>query len=133
MGKLHRATVTRADLDYMGSVSIDTDLVEAAGFLANEKVDIYNITNGSRLATYVIPSPRGSKEIGINGAAAHLVNKGDFVIIASYGWMREKAAREHRPRIVLLGEGNIPLEVSNVEEAAPPRSKKRSKRRRSKE
>jgi aspartate 1-decarboxylase len=93
LGKIHRAVVTRADLDYVGSITIDQELIDAAGFLENEKVDIYDVTNGSRLATYVIPAERGSGEIGINGAAAHLVKPGDLVIIAAYGWMKEKAAR----------------------------------------
>ena len=76
LGKIHRATVTRADLDYVGSITIDVALAEAAGFLENEKVDIYDVTNGARLSTYVIPGTRGSGEIGINGAAAHLVKAG---------------------------------------------------------
>ena len=80
LGKIHRATVTRADLDYVGSITIDEALIEAAGFLENEKIDIYDVTNGARLSTYVIPGRRGSGEIGINGAAAHLVKRGDLVI-----------------------------------------------------
>ena len=106
LGKIHRAAVTRADLDYVGSITIDLDLVEAAGFLAHEKVDIYDVTNGSRLATYVIPAARGSGEIGINGAAAHLVKPGDLVIIANYGWLKEKAARSLKPRIVHVDDEN---------------------------
>src|SRR3984885_8733547 len=100
LGKIHRATVTRADLDYVGSITIDLDLAEAAGFLENEKIDIYDITNGSRLSTYVIPGKRGSGEIGINGAAAHLVKQGDLVIIANYGWMTEAEAAGRRPNVV---------------------------------
>lgn len=108
LGKVHRAVVTRADLDYVGSITIDQDLVEAAGFLPNEKVDIYDVTNGSRLSTYVIPAARGSGEVGINGAAAHLVRPGDLVIIASFGWMKEKAALKHRPHLVHVdGENRI--------------------------
>ncbi len=119
LGKVHRAVVTRADLDYVGSITIDEDLVEAAGFLANEKVDIYDVTNGSRLATYVIPAARGSGEVGINGAAAHLVKPGDLVIIAAYGWMKEKAARKHRPRVVMVDAQNRPAAVRSVERNAP--------------
>jgi aspartate 1-decarboxylase len=119
LGKVHRAVVTRADLDYVGSITIDEDLVDGAGFLPNEKVDIYDITNGSRLATYVIPAARGSGEIGINGAAAHLVKPGDLVIIAAYGWMKEKAARKHRPRIIVVDRENRPVEAKRVERNAP--------------
>lgn len=126
LGKIHRAIVTRADLDYVGSISIDEDLIDAAGFLHNEKVDIYDVTNGSRLATYVIPAPRGSGEIGINGAAAHLVRPGDLVIIAAYGWMKEKQARKHRPRVVLMDDQNRGT-LSKAPEKNPPREKKKSK------
>jgi aspartate 1-decarboxylase len=119
LGKIHRAVVTRADLDYVGSITIDQDLIDAAGFLLNEKVDIYDVTNGSRLATYVIPAKRGSGEIGINGAAAHLVKPGDLVIIASYGWMKEKAARSHEPHIVLVDDENRPTNLL-TEEHNPP-------------
>jgi aspartate 1-decarboxylase len=120
LGKLHRATVTRADLNYVGSITIDLDLIEAAGFYIDEKIDIYNVTNGSRLATYVIAGQRGSGEIGINGAAAHLVSPGDVVILASYGWMKEKQAKKHRPRIVLLDENNRQTNVVHEEHTPPP-------------
>jgi aspartate 1-decarboxylase len=119
LGKVHRAVVTRADLDYVGSITIDEDLVEAAGFIANEKVDIYDITNGSRLATYVIPAARGSGEVGINGAAAHLVKPGDLVIIAAFGWMKEKAARKHVPRVVVVDSQNRPGELRTAERNPP--------------
>jgi aspartate 1-decarboxylase len=106
LGKIHRATVTRADLDYVGSITIDAALIEAAGFLENEKIDIYDVTNGARLSTYVIPGERGSGEIGINGAAAHLVKPGDLVILASYGWMTAEEAASHRPRVVHVDAAN---------------------------
>jgi aspartate 1-decarboxylase len=106
LGKIHRATVTRADLDYVGSITIDPLLIEAAGFLENEKVDIYDVTNGSRLSTYVIPGIPGSGEIGINGAAAHLVTKGDLVIIANYGWMTEAENATREPKVVFVDEKN---------------------------
>lgn len=115
LGKVHRATVTRADLDYVGSITIDVDLVEAAGFLENEKVDIYDVTNGSRISTYVIPGTRGSGEVGINGAAAHLVNKGDLVIIASYGWMTEAEHAVHKPRVVHVDARNRVVDLSHAE------------------
>jgi aspartate 1-decarboxylase len=106
LGKIHRATVTRADLDYVGSITIDANLIEAAGFLENEKIDIYDVTNGSRLSTYVIPGERGSGEIGINGAAAHLVKPGDLVILASYGWLSLEEAAAHKPRVVHVDARN---------------------------
>jgi aspartate 1-decarboxylase len=115
LGKIHRAVVTRADLDYVGSITIDQTLIEAAGFLLNEKVDIYDVTNGSRLSTYVIAAPAGSGEIGINGAAAHLVKPGDLVIITAYGWMKEKAARKHEPQIVLVDDENRQTNIVHEE------------------
>jgi aspartate 1-decarboxylase len=125
LGKIHRATVTRADLHYVGSITIDPDLVEAAGFLENEKIDIYDVTNGARLSTYVIPGERGSGEIGINGAAAHLVDPGDLVILASYGWMTEEEAAARRPRVVMVdGQNRITARVN--EERTPVASPSRS-------
>jgi aspartate 1-decarboxylase len=115
LGKIHRATVTRADLDYVGSITIDTDLIEAAGFLENEKIDIYDITNGARLSTYVIPGARGSGEIGINGAAAHLVKAGDLVILAGYGFGSAAEAAQHRPRIVHVDARNRVVELAAQE------------------
>jgi aspartate 1-decarboxylase len=106
LGKIHRATVTRADLHYMGSITIDPLLIEAAGFMENEKIDIYNITNGARLSTYVIPGRIGSGEVGVNGAAAHLVQSGDLVILASYGWMNEAEAGNHLPKVVHVDDQN---------------------------
>jgi aspartate 1-decarboxylase len=115
LGKIHRATVTRADVDYVGSITIDAALVEAAGFLENEKIDIYDVTNGARLSTYVIPGRRGSGEVGINGAAAHLVRPGDLVILASYAWMTEKEAAAHRPRIVHVDAANRVSAIADEE------------------
>lgn len=106
LGKIHRATVTRADLDYVGSITIDPLLIEAAGFLEGEKVDIYDVTNGSRISTYVIPGIPGSGEVGINGAAAHLVTKGDLVIIANYGWMTEEENLSREPKVVFVDAKN---------------------------
>lgn len=106
LGKIHRAVVTRADLDYVGSITLDPLLIEAAGFLENEKVDIYDVTNGARISTYVIPGTPGSGEVGINGAAAHLVNKGDLVIIANYGWMSEAESQETHPKVVFVDDRN---------------------------
>lgn len=105
-GKLHRATVTHANRDYMGSVAIDTDLMAAAGILPHEQVDIYNITNGERLTTYAIPAPAGSGTIGIQGAAAHKAKPGEHVIIAAYATMTEEEAKNWQPRVVLIGTNN---------------------------
>ena len=119
IGKIHRCVVTRADLDYVGSITIDPILIAAAGFLENEKIDIYDVTNGSRLSTYVIPGVSGSGEIGINGAAAHLVQAGDLVIIAAYGWMTEEEAAERRPRVVFVDEKNRITSKADRERTTP--------------
>jgi aspartate 1-decarboxylase len=115
LGKVHRATVTRADVGYVGSVTVDVDLMEAAGLLENEKVDIYDVTNGARLSTYVIPGARGSGEVGINGAAAHLVKAGDLVILAAYGWLTAEEAAGHRPRVVHVDSRNRVVELAREE------------------
>lgn len=104
--KLHRATVTQADLDYEGSIAIDGDLLDAAGIFPNEQVDVLNITNGARFTTYAIEAPRGSRVIGVNGAAARLVQKNDKVIVVTYAQMPSEEARQWSPTVVLLGEGN---------------------------
>ena len=104
--KLHRATVTQADLDYEGSITIDKDLIEAAGFLLHEQVDVLDITNGNRLTTYVIEGARGSGIIGINGAAAHLVKPNDLVIICVYAQMSAEDAKTFQPTVLLLDEQN---------------------------
>ena len=111
IGKIHRATVTQADLHYVGSITIDEDLLEAAGILPFEKVEVYDITNGNRLATYALPGERGSGVIGMNGAAARLVQPGDLVIIVAYGLFDEEEARRHQPRVVLVDEENRITEV----------------------
>ena len=109
--KIHRATVTQADLHYVGSVSIDRDLMDAADLLEGEKVAIADITSGARLETYVIPAPAGSRTIGINGAAAHLVAEGDLVIIMSYAQADEAEARSMKPRVVHVDERNRIVEL----------------------
>src|ERR671928_1012501 len=100
--KIHRATVTQADLHYVGSVTVDADLLDAADLYPGEKVAIVDITNGARLETYVIPGPRGSGVIGINGAAARLVHVGDLVILIAYGVMDEAEARTRTPKVVFV-------------------------------
>jgi aspartate 1-decarboxylase len=104
--KIHRATVTQADLHYVGSISLDRDLMDAADLLEGEQVAIVDITNGARLETYVIPAPRGSGMIGINGAAARLVHEGDLVIIISYGMLSDAEARALKPRVVHVDDQN---------------------------
>jgi aspartate 1-decarboxylase len=116
--KIHRATVTQADLHYVGSVAIDADLLDAADLLEGEQVAIVDITNGARLETYVIPAPRGSGIIGINGAAAHLVHPGDLVIIMSYAMLDEAEARTLEPRVVHVDEHNRVVKIGN--DAAEP-------------
>lgn len=104
--KLHRAAVTECDLHYEGSISIDRDLIEATGFIVNERVEIYNIDNGNRFATYVIEGASGSGVIGLNGAAARLACVGDKLIICAYAQMAEDEARKWQPTVVVAGEGN---------------------------
>ncbi|MFD4628361.1 aspartate 1-decarboxylase [Streptomyces sp. NPDC058284] len=104
--KIHRATVTQADLHYVGSVTIDADLLDAADLLPGELVHIVDVTNGARLETYTIEGERGSGVIGINGAAAHLVHPGDKVIIISYAQVEDAEARALRPRVVHVDEAN---------------------------
>ncbi len=104
--KIHRATVTHADLDYEGSISIDEDLMEAAGIWQYEQVHVWNITRGTRLLTYAIKGERGSGVICINGAAAHQNKPGDLVILATFAEMDESEARVHRPTVVLVDAKN---------------------------
>lgn len=120
-GKIHRATVTRANLEYEGSISIDETLMEAAGIVEWEQVHVLNLADGARLQTYAIGAPAGSGEICINGAAAHLVQPGDRVIILSYEDVPEERLAEHRPRIVHVDERNRiverPATIAAVERA----------------
>ena len=113
--KLHRAAVTQADLHYEGSISIDADLLEAAGILPHEQVDVLNINNGERFTTYAITAPRGSKTFGINGAAARLAQPGDRIIVVAYCAMAAEEARQYEPTVVLLDEAN---EVVSAPKAA---------------
>ena len=118
--KIHRATVTQADLHYVGSVTIDEDLLDAADLLPGEQVAIVDVTNGARLETYVIPGERGSGVIGINGAAAHLVHPGDLVILISYGLMDEQEAKGHLARVVHVDAGNRIVELGDDPAAPSP-------------
>jgi len=116
--KIHRATVTQADLDYVGSVTLDAALMEAADLLEGEQVAIVDITNGARIETYVIPGERGSGVIGINGAAAHLVHPGDLVIIMSYALVTDAEARAMEPKVVHVDGKNQIVKLGN--DAAEP-------------
>ena len=114
-GKIHKATVTQAELNYMGSITIDKTLMEAAGILENEKVQIVNNNNGARLETYVIPGKRDSGIICLNGAAARLVEPGDKVIIIAYAQMEEEEAKNFKPKVVFVKEGNTIEAITNYE------------------
>jgi aspartate 1-decarboxylase len=113
-GKIHRATITEANLHYQGSITIDADLMEAADLIEFEQVDVWNITNGNRFSTYTIAGERGSGTVCINGAAAHKAKEGEMVIIASFGWMSEDEASRHQPKVVLVDEANRIVEAEDL-------------------
>ena len=117
--KIHRATVTHADLEYEGSVTVDSDLLDAAEILPYEAVHIWNVTRGSRLMTYALPGPRGSGAICVNGAAAHLNKPGDLVILATFAEMSREEAREHRPIVVRVDAENRQTEDTSEELPGP--------------
>ncbi|MEV6324406.1 aspartate 1-decarboxylase [Nocardia sp. NPDC051787] len=117
--KIHRATVTHADLHYVGSVTVDQALLDAADLLEGEQVCIVDIDNGARLETYVIAGERGSGVIGINGAAAHLVHPGDLVILIAYGQLNEQEVAEYDPKVVFVDERNRPVELGSDPAHAP--------------
>ncbi|MCU9599824.1 aspartate 1-decarboxylase [Pallidibacillus thermolactis] len=114
-GKLHRARVTEANLNYVGSITIDEDLLDAVNMLPNEKVQIVNNNNGARFETYIIPGKRGSGVICLNGAAARLVQPGDVIIIISYCLIAEENVRRHKPKIAVLNEENKIIEMIESE------------------
>jgi aspartate 1-decarboxylase len=121
--KIHRATVTHADLEYEGSVSIDADLMKAADILPHEEIHVWNVNNGARLLTYAIPAPAGSRVVCINGAAAHRVSPGDRVILTTFAEMDEEQARTHTPIVVRVdGENRM---ISTEPERAGPAFPKR--------
>jgi len=115
--KIHRATVTHADLEYEGSVTVDSDLLDAAEILPYEAIHIWNVTRGSRLMTYALPGPRGSGAICVNGAAAHLNKPGDMVILATFAEMTREEARQHRPVVVRVDAQN--RQTDDVSEELP--------------
>ncbi|GMB07905.1 L-aspartate 1-decarboxylase [Thermolongibacillus altinsuensis] len=104
--KIHRARVTEANLDYVGSITIDEDILDAVGMVANEKVQVVNNNNGARFETYIIPGERGSGVFCLNGAAARLVQKGDIIIVISYALVPEEKIASHRPKIAIMDENN---------------------------
>ncbi|BCB04505.1 aspartate 1-decarboxylase [Bacillus sp. KH172YL63] len=117
-GKIHRATVTEANLNYVGSITIDQDILDAVGMMANEKVQIVNNNNGARLETYIIPGERGSGVVCLNGAAARLVQKGDIVIIISYKLVAEEMVHDHIPKVAIMGENNTIIDMIGTEPEA---------------
>jgi len=116
--KIHRATVTHADVDYEGSVTIDSDLLDAAQILPHEAVHIWNVTQGTRLVTYALEAPRGSGAVCVNGAAAHLNRPGDLVILATFAEMSPEEARSHRPIVVRVDKQNRVTSDQSEEKAA---------------
>lgn len=115
--KIHQARVTEANLNYVGSVTIDEDLLDAVDMLPNEKVQIVNNNNGARLETYIIPGERGSGVVCLNGAAARLVQKGDVVIIISYALVNEEKVKTHEPKVAIMNEKNQIVEMFGTEPA----------------
>lgn len=115
--KIHRARVTNANLNYVGSITIDEDILDAVGIAANEKVQIVNNNNGARLETYVIPGERGSGDMCLNGAAARLVQKDDIIIIVAYGMVSDEEIRTHQPAVAIMDENNKIIELLGQEPA----------------
>ncbi|WP_100407241.1 aspartate 1-decarboxylase [Bacillus solitudinis] len=116
--KIHRARVTEANLNYVGSITIDEDIMDAVDILENEKVQIVNNNNGARLETYVIKGPRGSKVFCLNGAAARLVQEGDVIIVISYALVAQEKAKDHKPRVAIMDETNQIVEMLAAEPAS---------------
>ncbi|MDQ0155193.1 aspartate 1-decarboxylase [Robertmurraya andreesenii] len=114
-GKIHRARVTEANLNYVGSITIDEDILDEVGMVPNEKVQIVNNNNGARFETYIIPGERGSRVICINGAAARLVQEGDVVIIISYAIVAEEKIPTHQPKVAIMNEDNEIVELLHAE------------------
>lgn len=114
-GKIHRARVTEANLNYVGSITIDSDILDAVGMVPNEKVQIVNNNNGARFETYIIPGTRGSGVVCLNGAAARLVQEGDVVIIISYALVPEEKVATHEPKVAIMNEQNQIVELLHAE------------------
>jgi len=120
--KIHRATVTDTFLDYEGSLTIDPDLLDAADILPHEQIHVWDVSNGARLITYALPGERGSGTIQVNGGGAHLIKKGDLIIIATFTDLKTRDAKRHTPRVVLVDEQNRPTGVTTPAETplTPP-------------
>lgn len=116
--KIHRATVTESNLNYVGSITIDEDILDAVDMIANEKVQIVNNNNGARFETYIIPGKRGSGVMCLNGAAARLVQEGDTIIVISYCLYDEAEARNHQPKVAIMDKNNMIQEMLGVEPEA---------------
>ncbi|WP_404442417.1 aspartate 1-decarboxylase [Sutcliffiella horikoshii] len=116
--KIHRARVTESNLNYVGSITIDEDILDAVGMAANEKVQIVNNNNGARFETYIIPGKRGGKDFCLNGAAARLVQEGDVIIVISYAMMTEEKVKDHQPKVAVMNEYNEIIEMLGTEPAA---------------
>ncbi|MDB5306788.1 MAG: aspartate 1-decarboxylase [Gemmataceae bacterium] len=112
--KIHRATVTATDLHYEGSLTVDPDLLDAADILTHEQIHVWDVTNGTRLVTYALPGERGSGEVRVNGAGAHLIKTGDIVIIATYATLDEAEVRGHEPIVVFVDAANRVKELKDV-------------------
>jgi aspartate 1-decarboxylase len=119
--KIHRATVTHAEVDYEGSLTLDPELLAEADILPYEEVHVWNVTRGSRLRTYAISGQPGSNVVCVNGAAAHLAQPGDLIIVATFTLLEDEAARNHRPRVILMDKGNRIRHVTTAEVAGPAR------------
>ena len=120
ISKIHRATITEADLHYVGSITVDCDLMRAADLVPGQQVDVVDVTNGARLTTYVIPGEAGSGTLCINGAAAHLVHTGDVVILIGYAMLDDAEARTYSPSVVFVDAKNRQLSVSDDPANVPP-------------
>jgi len=121
--KIHRATVTQADVNYEGSLTLDADLLNAADILANEEVHVWNVTRGTRLRTYAIAGERGSGIVCVNGAAAHLVQPGDLVIVATFALLDKNAVANHQPKVILVDKRNRIRRDEPAEVPGPARRK----------
>ncbi len=117
-GKIHRARVTESNLNYVGSITIDEDILDAVDMVPNEKVQIVNNNNGARFETYIIPGPRGTSVMCLNGAAARLVQEGDVIIVISYAMMAEEEVPFHQPRVAIMDENNSITEILGYEPAS---------------
>jgi aspartate 1-decarboxylase len=116
--KIHRATVTESNLNYVGSITIDEDILDAVDMIPNEKVQIVNNNNGARFETYIIPGKRGSGVMCLNGAAARLVQEGDTIIVISYAMFNEAEAKNHQPKVAIMDKNNMIQEMLGVEPEA---------------